>query len=83
MVTYRTYNFDFHQLKTWQLTDKRKSVEIHDTKNKLCFYIEFGKAPKISVYDLKDEEIGKMKFEIEVENELKILNSKMDININK
>lgn len=56
MKKIRAFNTKLIQIKNWEITSKKKSVEIIDEKNGFAFCIRFGKRPKIQVYNNSCEE---------------------------
>lgn len=54
MRTIRKYHCNLKELKGWPLLSKKSTIEIVDDKFGYTFLIEFGKRPKISIYDDSD-----------------------------
>jgi hypothetical protein len=51
MKYYRAYNTKLEEIEGWSTADKKGCVEIIDEHNNFAFVIQFGKRPKISVFE--------------------------------
>lgn len=67
MKTYRCYNTKLTELESWPVTDKTPVIEVFDEDNGYCFEIRFGENPSVTVFDLKNGELGRIVNETFVE----------------